>query len=185
MANFFKSQNSFSINCRHIELQRNSVITNSVVYEHSVITNRFSGQIGHFTTLNNPVIANKNGRSRAFRYNRASLYLFWPLGGGVPCSNLVEFCRIWNLEFEKSKFEWIRTNSSKLIDHPWCRRMKKAVARSPQQKFSFGIFERYRILVKTEKTIEFLVLSFSTIRSNHFWVLPLSFSKPQFQDDLK
>jgi hypothetical protein len=46
--------------------------------------------------------------------------------------------------------------------------MKKAVARSPQQKFSFGIFERYRILVKTEKTIEFLVLSFSTIRSNHF-----------------
>ncbi len=38
--------------------------------EHSVITNKFLDEIGHFTTQMNPVITNKNGRSRAVRYNR-------------------------------------------------------------------------------------------------------------------
>jgi hypothetical protein len=31
---------------------------NSVVYEHSVITNIFLGEIGHFTTQMDPVITN-------------------------------------------------------------------------------------------------------------------------------
>jgi hypothetical protein len=43
---------------------------NSVVNEHSVITNLFSSQIGYFSTHINPVITNKNGRSRAVRCNR-------------------------------------------------------------------------------------------------------------------
>ncbi len=51
----------------------NSVITNLVVNEH-VITNRFLGQIGHFSTQMNPVITDVNGRSRAIRYNRVWLY---------------------------------------------------------------------------------------------------------------
>ncbi len=41
------------------QIQWNSVITNSVVNEHSVITNRFLGQIGQFTTQSNPVVTNK------------------------------------------------------------------------------------------------------------------------------
>ncbi len=46
-------------NCRLHEqlIQWNSVITNSVVNEHPVITNRFLGQIGH--TQINPVITNR------------------------------------------------------------------------------------------------------------------------------
>ncbi len=40
------------------ELQRKSIIPNSVVNEHSVITNRFSGHIGHFTTEIKLVITN-------------------------------------------------------------------------------------------------------------------------------
>jgi hypothetical protein len=55
-------------------IQWNSVITNSVVNEHSVITNRFLVQIGYNSTQMNPVITNKNDRSRAVRYNRVSLY---------------------------------------------------------------------------------------------------------------
>ncbi len=55
-------------------IQWNSVLTNSVVNEHSVITNRFYGHIGHFTTQINPAITNKNGRSLAVRYNRVWLY---------------------------------------------------------------------------------------------------------------
>ncbi len=39
-------------------IQWNSVITNSVVNEHSFITNRFLGQIGHFSAQINPVITN-------------------------------------------------------------------------------------------------------------------------------
>jgi hypothetical protein len=39
-------------------LQWNSVITNSVVNEHSVITNRFLSKIGQFSTQINPVITN-------------------------------------------------------------------------------------------------------------------------------
>ncbi len=49
---------NISFECKKVRLQWNSVITNSVVNEHSNITNRFSGQIGHFTTQNNPVITN-------------------------------------------------------------------------------------------------------------------------------
>jgi len=51
--------------------------------EHSVITNNFLVPIGHFTTLNNPVITNNFSRSRAVRYNRVSLYLF-SCGSSVP-----------------------------------------------------------------------------------------------------
>jgi hypothetical protein len=55
------------------------VITNSVVNEHFAITNRFLGQIGHFSTQINSVITNPscnelNCRSRAVRYNRVCLY---------------------------------------------------------------------------------------------------------------
>ncbi len=38
--------------------------------EYSVITNKYFGKIGRFTTQMNPVITNKYGRSRAVRYNR-------------------------------------------------------------------------------------------------------------------
>jgi hypothetical protein len=41
-----------------IQLQWNLVVTNSVVKEHSVITNRFFGQSGHFSTQNNLVRMN-------------------------------------------------------------------------------------------------------------------------------
>ncbi len=56
-----------------LSLQWNSDITNSVVYKHSVITNRFLSQIGYFSTQIKPVITNKNGRSQAVRYNWVSL----------------------------------------------------------------------------------------------------------------
>ncbi len=59
-------------NCFNLQ---NLVITHSVVNEHSVIMNRFYGQIGHFTSQINPVITNKIGRSRAVHYNRVWLYL--------------------------------------------------------------------------------------------------------------
>ncbi len=38
------------------QVQFNSVETNPVVNEHSVITNRFTSQIGHFSTQINPLI---------------------------------------------------------------------------------------------------------------------------------
>ncbi len=38
--------------------------------EHSVKTNIFLSQIGHISTQINPVITNRNGCSRAVRYNR-------------------------------------------------------------------------------------------------------------------
>ena len=41
---------------RHFFRKVNTV--NSVVSEHSVITNRFIGKIGHFSALINPVITN-------------------------------------------------------------------------------------------------------------------------------
>ncbi len=44
------------------DTQWNSVIKNLVVNENLVVTNRFKGQIVHFTTQINPVITNKNGR---------------------------------------------------------------------------------------------------------------------------
>ncbi len=47
----------------------------SVVNEHSVITNRFLGKIGYISTQINPVITNKIGLSQAVRYNRVWLYL--------------------------------------------------------------------------------------------------------------
>ncbi len=40
------------------QLQLNSVVTNSVVNEHSVITNSFWIQIGHFSAQINPFITN-------------------------------------------------------------------------------------------------------------------------------
>ncbi len=49
-----------------IEIQLNSVLTNLVINEHSVITNRFLSQIGHFSVQINPVIINKNDRSGVF-----------------------------------------------------------------------------------------------------------------------
>ncbi len=55
------------------KLQWNSVVTNSFVNEHSVITNGFLSQICYFRTQIDPVITNKNGQSPAFRYNRVSL----------------------------------------------------------------------------------------------------------------
>ncbi len=63
------------------QIQWNSVITNSVANEHSVITNRFIGQIGQSSTQIDPVITNPgyneqlNCRSRALRYNRVWLYI--------------------------------------------------------------------------------------------------------------
>jgi hypothetical protein len=39
-----------------LKLQRNSGTTNSVINEHSIITNTFLGQNGHFSTQINPVI---------------------------------------------------------------------------------------------------------------------------------
>ncbi len=53
--------------------RKNSVITNMVVNEHSVITNRFLRHIGHFVTQINPdikVVTNKNSRSQPVRYNQ-------------------------------------------------------------------------------------------------------------------
>jgi hypothetical protein len=44
-------------------------MTNLVVNEHPVITNRIFGQIGHFTTQINPVKTKKNGRFRVVRHN--------------------------------------------------------------------------------------------------------------------
>jgi hypothetical protein len=49
-------------------VQWNSVITNSVVSEHSVILNKFLSHIVHFNVQNNSVITNKNGQSRAVRF---------------------------------------------------------------------------------------------------------------------
>jgi hypothetical protein len=43
--------------------------------EHSVITNNFLGEIGHFSTQLNPALTNQNKRFRAIRYNRVSLFL--------------------------------------------------------------------------------------------------------------
>ncbi len=56
-------------------VNEHSVITNSVVNEHSVIANRILGLIGYISTQINSLITNKNGRSRAVRYNRVLLYL--------------------------------------------------------------------------------------------------------------
>ncbi len=58
-----------------MSIQWNSIITNSVVDERSVIMNRILGKIGHFTTqinlvIMNPGITKNYGRSRAVRYNR-------------------------------------------------------------------------------------------------------------------
>ncbi len=47
-----------------------SIWLNFKVQWNSVITNKYLGKIGHFSTQMNPVITNKNGRSRAVRYNR-------------------------------------------------------------------------------------------------------------------
>ncbi len=69
------SRSSYTWKLCYFDIQSNSFITNSVVNEHSVITNRFLGQIGHFTTQINTVITNKNGKSQAVRYNRISLYI--------------------------------------------------------------------------------------------------------------
>ncbi len=57
------------VNILSVQLQWNSVVN-----EHSVITNRFLNQIGYFSIQINPVIPSKNGRSRAVRYNPVSLY---------------------------------------------------------------------------------------------------------------
>ncbi len=46
------------------------LITNSVVNDHSVITNIFLSQFGYFSAQIIPVITNKNGRYRAVRYYR-------------------------------------------------------------------------------------------------------------------
>ncbi len=46
------------------KLQLNSVITNSVNNEHSVITNGYKSQIGYLSTHINPVITNKNEQSQ-------------------------------------------------------------------------------------------------------------------------
>ncbi len=54
-------------------IQWNSVITNSVVNEHSVITNTFWSQIVHFSTQIDPLIKNKNDRFRVW----LTLIHFW------------------------------------------------------------------------------------------------------------
>ncbi len=70
------------------KLQWNSVVTNSVVNEHSaitnsvvnkhlVITNRFLGQIGHFRTQINPLITNKMAGSELFVITEFSFPLFF------------------------------------------------------------------------------------------------------------
>ncbi len=60
------------------EIERISVSNFSVQWN-SVLTNKFLGKIGYFSTQINPVIANpcyneKNVRPRAVRYIRVSLY---------------------------------------------------------------------------------------------------------------
>ncbi len=54
-------------------IQWNKVITNLIVKEYSDMTNRIWSQIDHFSTQINLIRWNKNGRSRAVRYNRVSL----------------------------------------------------------------------------------------------------------------
>jgi hypothetical protein len=61
-------------------IQWNSVITNSVVNEQSVTTSKILSTIVfllHKVTRlkRSPVITNKNGQSRAVRYNQVSLYI--------------------------------------------------------------------------------------------------------------
>ncbi len=69
------SEENYFTHCTYY-IQWNSVITNSVVNEHSVITNRIWRQINHFSTKIDPVATNRNGRSgRVFRYNRVPQYL--------------------------------------------------------------------------------------------------------------
>ncbi len=55
------------------QLHWNSVVTNSVVNEHPVITNRCLGQIGHFTTKINPVITNPSSISTTHLTNKQIL----------------------------------------------------------------------------------------------------------------
>ncbi len=66
----------------NLKLQWNSVITNSVVNEHSVITNRFLEQICLCTTQVDPVITNpgyneQKWPARAVRYSRVWLYTIY------------------------------------------------------------------------------------------------------------
>ncbi len=60
--------------------QSNSVVTNSVVNKHFVITNRFLDQIGHFSTQINPVLMSP-------RYTEQK----WP----VPSCSLQRYNRVW------------------------------------------------------------------------------------------
>ncbi len=69
-------KNKCTLACENV-VQSSSVITNSAVNEHSVITNIFSIQIGHFSTQINPVITNKNGMSTLFVKNRVRLYTIY------------------------------------------------------------------------------------------------------------
>ncbi len=59
----------------------------------SVITNNFLGKIGHFSAQMNPVITNKNGRSRA-RYTRVWLYVYIVLR--------IVVCRLDNAHIEEN-----------------------------------------------------------------------------------
>ncbi len=55
------------------KLQWNSVVTNSVVNKHSVITNRIWSQIGNFSTQINPVLTNPDYNEQKWTVPRCSL----------------------------------------------------------------------------------------------------------------
>ncbi len=87
-----------------IHLLNNIVAVKLSYNEHSVITNRYKGQIDNFTTQINQVITNTNGRSRAVHYSRVWLYIqiFSPKShfqgcwlGMSSCPNSI-FCMTYN-----------------------------------------------------------------------------------------
>jgi hypothetical protein len=91
-------------------IQWNSVMTNSVVNEHSVITKRYLGQIGHFTTQMNPVITNKNGRSRGVRYNRVgpnSIQNNYFTRTVIPSFHPIKWC-FWTVDNSLNFVEYLR-----------------------------------------------------------------------------
>jgi hypothetical protein len=79
------SDNIFTI-CMHgpnLKLQWNSVITNFVNNEHSVITNVYKSQIGYFSTHINPVITNKNEQSQTVRLTEFHC-------NSIECQNILQ-----------------------------------------------------------------------------------------------
>ncbi len=74
---FSKSFSTKPLNNKWISSAWNSVIANSVVNEHSVITNKFLGLIGHFTTQIDPIITNPGYNERKCRSRVVRYYQVW------------------------------------------------------------------------------------------------------------